>query len=106
MTDVQQSPAHKYYSGYTWSQLRPLVSMMLECCENPQKHHAAVFEKYEDRRYKRASTFVQTELRRGFTLPPLHPSVSRPFVASFDDLDVNAPYEARESLKRMVQIKG
>lgn len=80
--------------------------MMLECCENPQKHHAAVFEKYEDRRYKRASTFVQTELRRGFTLPPLHPSVSRPFVASFDDLDVNAPYEARESLKRMVQIKG
>ncbi|KAH8805706.1 cyclin-like protein [Xylogone sp. PMI_703] len=100
------SPAHKYYSGYTWSQLRPLVALMLECCENPQKHHAAVFEKYEDRRYKRASTFVQTELRRGFTLPPLQPSIPRSVLSSFDDVVAQMQYENRESLKRLVQIKG
>ncbi|KAJ4351227.1 B-type cyclin [Didymosphaeria variabile] len=49
--------------------LRSLLSVMLECCENPQKHHAAVYDKYTDKRYKRASVFVGTELNKGFQLP-------------------------------------
>ncbi|KAJ4305751.1 B-type cyclin [Kalmusia sp. IMI 367209] len=49
--------------------LRQLVTVMLECCDNPQKHHAAVYEKYTDKRYKRASLFVQTEITNGFQLP-------------------------------------
>jgi G2/mitotic-specific cyclin 3/4 len=51
---------------------------MLECCENPQKHHAAVYDKYTDKRYKRASIFVETELNKGFQLP----FVSRDSIAS------------------------
>ncbi|KAF2772961.1 hypothetical protein EJ03DRAFT_241676, partial [Teratosphaeria nubilosa] len=63
------SPAHTFFSNYTYSQLRQLLSAMLECCEDPRKHHAAVFEKYTDKRYKRASTFVAGEMQRGFSLP-------------------------------------
>lgn len=42
---------------------------MLECSEQPQKHHSAVFEKYADKRYKRASLFVEAEIQKGFQLP-------------------------------------
>ncbi|KAF2028690.1 hypothetical protein EK21DRAFT_101710 [Setomelanomma holmii] len=63
------SQAHVHYSGYTMSQLRQLLSTILECCDNPQKHHAAVYEKYTDKRYKRASVFVESEISKGFSLP-------------------------------------
>ncbi|KAF2462131.1 cyclin-like protein [Lineolata rhizophorae] len=63
------SPAHVYYSQYTYGQLRQLLAVILECCENPQKHHAAVYDKYVDKRYKRASEFVQVEMEKGFALP-------------------------------------
>ncbi|RDW94872.1 cyclin-like protein [Coleophoma crateriformis] len=98
------SPAHVYYSGYTWTQLRPLVAMIVECCESPQKHHAAVFEKYSDRRYKRASLFVQAEMNRGYSLPPYQPS--RLSLPTPEDVTTDMPFETRESFKRMVQIKG
>lgn len=65
------TPAHVFYSNYTYSQLRQLLAAILECCEDPQKHHSAVFEKYVDKRYKRASTFVATEMQQGFQLPGL-----------------------------------
>ena len=42
---------------------------MLECCENPRKHHSAVFDKYADKRYKRASSYVETQMLHGFALP-------------------------------------
>ncbi|KEY65472.1 hypothetical protein S7711_08312 [Stachybotrys chartarum IBT 7711] len=61
--------AHVHYSGYTWNQLKPLVTMMIECCEQPRLHHAAVFEKYAEKRFKEASTAVQLALDAGFTLP-------------------------------------
>jgi hypothetical protein len=78
--------------------------MIMECCENPQKHHAAVFEKYSDRRYKRASLFVQAEMARGFILPSLHSS--RPSLPSLEDVAAQMQYETRESFKRMVQVRG
>lgn len=71
------SQAHVHYSGYTYNQLRQLVSVILECCENPSKHHAAVYEKYADKRYKRASLYVKSEISQGFQLP----SVSRDSLA-------------------------
>lgn len=46
-----------------------MLNLLLECCEDPRKHHAAVFDKYLDKRYKRASAFVETEMQRGFQLP-------------------------------------
>ncbi|TIA10451.1 hypothetical protein D6C80_08042 [Aureobasidium pullulans] len=61
--------AHVYYSNYTYSQIRQLLAVMVECCETPDVHHSAVFHKYQDRRFKRASLFVQTEMKKGFKLP-------------------------------------
>ncbi|RYN39154.1 G2/mitotic-specific cyclin-4 [Alternaria arborescens] len=72
------SQAHVHYSGYTLTQLRQLITVILECCDNPQKHHAAVYEKYTDKRYKRASIFVEAEVSKGFSLP----FVSRDSLAS------------------------
>ncbi|EUC48850.1 hypothetical protein COCMIDRAFT_33717 [Bipolaris oryzae ATCC 44560] len=63
------SQSHVHYSGYTLTQLRQLITVILECCDNPQKHHAAVYEKYTDKRYKRASIFVEAEISKGFSLP-------------------------------------
>ena len=64
-----QSQSHVFYSGYTFAQLSPLLQLLVECCERPQKHHAAVFDKYCDKRFKRASLFVETEIRNGFRVP-------------------------------------
>lgn len=58
-----------HYSGYTYSQLYPLISQILECCENPRKHHMSVFEKYADRRFKCASGYVEREVRKGYRIP-------------------------------------
>lgn len=60
--------AHVYYSNYTFRQLHRLLGAILECCADPQRHHGAVFEKYMDKRYKRASTYVRGEVLRGFHL--------------------------------------
>jgi len=76
---------HVHYSGYTWSQLRPLVTMMLGCCEQPRLHHGAVFEKYAERRFKEASTIVQAALDAGFTMPRHETRVR--------SLQCQAPYE-------------
>jgi len=63
-----------YYSNYTYSQLRPLILLMLDCCEDPLKHHAAIYEKYLDKRYKKAASYVQNEMHLGFRVP--HENVS------------------------------
>jgi hypothetical protein len=80
--------------------------MIMECCENPQKHHAAVYEKYSDRRYKRASNFVRGEMEKGFTLPSTLVALSRQSLPAFEDITDHMSFETRESFKRMVQIKG
>ncbi|KAJ4167763.1 B-type cyclin [Fusarium falciforme] len=85
---------HVHYSGYTWSQLKPLVTMIIECCDQPHLHHATVFTKYTDRRYKEASLMVQAALEAGFTLPhQLHPvrreQSHEAYHDSSDDLQYN-----------------
>lgn len=102
-----------HYSGYTWMQLRPLVSLMLECCRNPEKHHAAVFDKYSDRRYKRASEYVKTTIASGFKLPLALPDYSLPSRGMIGDSDGFMPYDSYSSPhgiynnnNNMVQVKG
>lgn len=85
------SLGHIHYSGYTWTQLKPVVAMLLECCRSPQKHHTAVYEKYADRRFKKASTFVEEEVNKGFALP-FHHSVPRLALCS-------ASHEASSSMR-------
>jgi G2/mitotic-specific cyclin 3/4 len=86
--------------------LKPLVTMIMECCENPQKHHSAVFEKYADRRYKRASVFVRGEMEKDFMLPSTQPQMSRQSLPAFEEFTDQMPFETHESFKRMVQVKG
>lgn len=62
---------HAHFSGYTYAQLRQLLQTILDCCEDPRKHHSAVFEKYADKRFKRSSTYVESQMQRGFSLPKL-----------------------------------
>jgi hypothetical protein len=46
--------------------------MIFDCCLNARTHHTTIFEKYSDRRYKKASVFVEGEIQNGFVLPFLH----------------------------------
>ncbi|CAK7206952.1 B-type cyclin [Sporothrix eucalyptigena] len=65
------SSAHTHYSGYTWSQVRPLANTILHCCRHPGTHHAVVYDKYAHVKFKRAAVYVENEVRRGYVLPPL-----------------------------------
>ena len=67
----ERSLPHAHFSGYTYAQLRQLLQTILDCCEDPRKHHSAVFEKYADKRFKRSSTYVESQMQRGFSLPKL-----------------------------------
>ncbi|KAI0205397.1 cyclin-like protein [Astrocystis sublimbata] len=74
---------HVHYSGYTFEQLKPLVATLLDCCRHARKHHGAVFEKYADKRYKQASTYVEEAIIiRGYTLP-FEPRLSKPLSDGF-----------------------
>lgn len=107
LANIAQTAHHAYYSGYTWTQLKPLVIMMLECCRNPQKHHCAVYEKYADRRYKRASVFVQDQMDAGFMLPHVQPAYIRPSLLTYPAfMDNRLSYEAQESRKNMSYLKA
>lgn len=50
---------HVFYSGYTEVQLKPLATTLLKICENAETHHKAIFEKYQERKYRRSSIYVQ-----------------------------------------------
>ncbi|TGO24117.1 hypothetical protein BPAE_0112g00360 [Botrytis paeoniae] len=106
------SPAHVYYSGYTWNQLKPLVSLVIECCENARKHHAAVFEKYSDRRYKRASTYVEDQMIKGFQIPGINrrrqsPSIPAPLRldSQYQNVTFDPLLSIEENSQRMVQAR-
>ncbi|PRT54512.1 G2/mitotic-specific cyclin-4 [Wickerhamiella sorbophila] len=58
------TPAHVYFSGYTSEQLLPAVGVLQECCMNPLEHHRAIYEKYSDRKFKKAALFVADWIRR------------------------------------------
>ncbi|KAK4122434.1 hypothetical protein N657DRAFT_635184 [Parathielavia appendiculata] len=64
--------AHVHYSGYTLSQLKPLVKMLFECCQFARKHHGAVYDKYATPKYKQSSTFVEGKMASGLTLSQLY----------------------------------
>lgn len=61
---------HIYYSGYTYGQIYPLLVTLVDCLHEPETHHNAVFQKYGDKRFKRASTFVRNQMAKGFKLQP------------------------------------
>lgn len=88
---------HIHYSGYTWAQLKPLVAMILDCCRSPQKHHAAVYEKYCDRRFKKSSIFVENELAKGFALPFTNAIPRHSMCSAMDDQSANIRFPPTEN---------
>ncbi|OBA23022.1 A/B/D/E cyclin [Metschnikowia bicuspidata var. bicuspidata NRRL YB-4993] len=54
---------HVFYSGYTEEQLKPLARVFMDICTNAETSHKAIYEKYQERKYRRSSLFVQEFLR-------------------------------------------
>lgn len=80
-----QSPAHVYYANYTYSQLFNLILLIVECCEDARKHHCAIYDKYIDKRYKRASQFAESEMKRGFQISDVASHAAAPYPSHYDD---------------------
>ncbi|TID22547.1 hypothetical protein CANINC_003322 [Pichia inconspicua] len=55
--------AHIYYTGYTSEQLEPLALILEECCLSAEEHHKTIYQKYGEKRFKRASIYVQQYLK-------------------------------------------
>lgn len=53
------SSAHVYFSGYNEEQLKPAVEAMIESCASASSHHRAIYNKYADARFKKASVHVR-----------------------------------------------
>ena len=49
--------------------------MLLDCCQVPDQHHSGIFEKYNDKRFKYCSDYVQDEIKTGFELPGHQPTI-------------------------------
>ncbi len=98
-----QTPAHVHYSGYTLNQLKPLIKMMYECCQDPRKHHGAVYDKYASQKYKQASTYVEGKMASGITLSQLYAAAARPSSSSLREDDMDSPFMASRNL---IPIKG
>lgn len=80
-----QTPAHVHYSGYTLSQLKPLIQAMYECCIDPHKHHDAVYQKYATAKYKHCSAYVAGKMATGITFSQLFAAATRPSNGPVDD---------------------
>ncbi|KAJ1652875.1 B-type cyclin [Dispira simplex] len=59
------SDAHVYYSGYTEAMLEDVVALLLELLANP-KSHSAIYEKYSDRKFMKASLFVSQWMQANY----------------------------------------
>lgn len=81
------------------------MTLLLECCHSPEKHHQAVYEKYLDRRYKGASAYVQEQIDYGFTLPPHQgqPPLLPETPTTPDDLLSHSPFPSLE-MNRLMTI--
>ena len=65
---------------------------MVECCENPQRHHNAIYEKYSDKRFKRAALFVENEMAKGFQVFDVAANSSASCAAFVDPYDSKLHY--------------
>ncbi|KAK4219467.1 cyclin-like protein [Rhypophila decipiens] len=75
------TPAHVHWSGYTLGQLRPLIMTIFECCQEPRRHHQAVYDKYSSAKYQRSSTYVEAAIQNGWepAFPPSQPRLQGSF---------------------------
>ncbi|KAL2196361.1 cyclin-like protein [Corynascus similis CBS 632.67] len=90
--------AHVHYSGYTLSQLKPLIKLLFECCQFPAKHHSAVYEKYATQKYKHSSTFIEGKIASGLTLSQLYAGSVLQDTSSILGDDLTSQYPASRLL--------
>ncbi|KAK3903324.1 cyclin-like protein [Staphylotrichum tortipilum] len=106
------TPFHVHYSGYTLSQLKPLVKMLFECCQNPRKHHGAVYDKYATPKYKHSSTYIEERMQSGVTLARLYAGAALPDNSSFLDDNTPGQYQvapatqASQAPRNFISIQG
>ncbi|KAI0896027.1 cyclin-like protein [Annulohypoxylon nitens] len=60
---------HVYFSGYTFSQLKPIMATIMECCYDGRRHHNSIYRKYSNKQFKCASIYVANMIEKGFELP-------------------------------------
>ena len=54
-----------FYSGYTWRQIHSAVLVLLDCLHQARSHHPSIFSKYSEKKYRRASRFVEEYMGQG-----------------------------------------
>ncbi|KAI9834275.1 MAG: hypothetical protein M1826_004199 [Phylliscum demangeonii] len=64
-----------HYSGYAYCQLHLLMRTLLDCCQDPEKHHLAVFKKYCDRDYAYMAKYVEEQVWQDFQVPDFSPLI-------------------------------
>jgi len=64
---------------------------MVECCEDARTHHCAVYDKYTDKRYKRASSFAQGEMQKGFQVLEVASNISTAYASTYDNQKLWGP---------------
>ncbi|KAK3325700.1 cyclin-like protein [Apodospora peruviana] len=95
--------AHAHYAGYTMDQLRPLIVMIYQCCQDPRKHHGAVFDKYSSSKYDCVSRKVEDKVRQGWTVP-LAPALS--MLTSTSALDDNSHAFEYNRMSLLIPTEG
>jgi len=98
MMIAKQTPAQ--------SQLEPLVTMIIRCCENSEGHHSVVFRKYSSRHYKHASIYVQEIVDGGFALPAIQLPIRYQTRPEKKCLEIFTSDEKDQNYKSVVQGKS
>lgn len=80
--------------------------MMLECCYNPRKHHLSIYEKYTDKRYKRASQYVEAEIANGFMIPGRSSASTYHRMLDMGEFDGDASLVQHPSAMVPVELQG
>jgi hypothetical protein len=106
MLIAKQTPAHVHYSGYTQSQLEPLVTMIIGYCENSRGYHSVVFQKYANRKYKHASSYVKEIIDGGFTLLTIQLPILHQTLPEKKRLEIFTSDEKNQNYKSIVQSQS
>ncbi len=63
--EVIWTDAHVFFSTYTEAQVQPAVDILIrECLERAREKHAAIFDKYAEKKHKKVSLFVEAWLNK------------------------------------------
>jgi hypothetical protein len=88
------------------SQIKPLVSLIFDCCTDQVMHHWAVYDKYQGPRFKHASVFVRTEINKGFKLSFQSNQTCTPNRSLLEEFTTSMQFAVAEDNRRIVPIQA